>query len=93
MVNTSLNSLPRTAVDPSDQVQDSLPASLSLRVQRRTPSGGIHPHDTLAGHPQPLWFAHLSQDSPPTSTMSRFWKPAGYGVLTLPRKHPFNKPV
>ncbi|MEQ2287861.1 hypothetical protein AMECASPLE_017031 [Ameca splendens] len=78
-----------TSLDPSDQVQNRSPLhSLSLStLQHRTPAGGFHSHSVLAT--QPLSLAHLSPDSPPSPTMSRFRKPAGYGVLTLPRKHPF----
>ncbi|KAK5603821.1 hypothetical protein CRENBAI_000546 [Crenichthys baileyi] len=39
-------------------------------LQHRRPSGGIHSYVTLAGQPQPLWFAHLSLDSPPSLTSS-----------------------
>ncbi|MED6236580.1 hypothetical protein ATANTOWER_011288 [Ataeniobius toweri] len=46
-----------------------------------------------SSQPQPLWFAHLSLESPPSPTMSCFRKPTGYRVLTLPRKHLFNKPA
>ncbi|MEQ2301715.1 hypothetical protein AMECASPLE_038930 [Ameca splendens] len=50
-------------------------------------------HGSGSSQPQPLWFAHLSLESPPLPTMSCFQKPTGYRVLTLPRKHPFNKPA
>ncbi|MED6233719.1 hypothetical protein ATANTOWER_015589 [Ataeniobius toweri] len=80
MVNTSLNSLKNR----------SLLHSLCLSaLKHRTRAGGVCSHGTLAGQPQPLWPAHLSPDSPPSPTMSRFLKPTGYGVLALPRKHPF----
>ncbi|MED6262267.1 hypothetical protein ATANTOWER_016916 [Ataeniobius toweri] len=56
-------------------------------LQHPTPSGGIHSHGTLASQPQLV--AYLSPDSSPSPTMRRFLTPTFYGVLTLPRKHPF----
>ncbi|MEQ2311671.1 hypothetical protein AMECASPLE_022776 [Ameca splendens] len=50
-----------------------------------SPSGGTRSHSTLACQPQSLWLAYFFPEPTHSSTMSRSLKPAGYGILTLPK--------
>ncbi|MED6270696.1 hypothetical protein CHARACLAT_013027 [Characodon lateralis] len=42
-------------------------------------------HSKLDCPPQSPWLAHFSSEPTHSSTMSRSLKPAGYGILTLPK--------
>ncbi|MEQ2296862.1 hypothetical protein AMECASPLE_028742 [Ameca splendens] len=90
MVKTSLNSL--LPKDLSGSTRSNSTLAPHFTCSACPPSKIVH-HLEQSAHMArlPANLAHLSPDSPPSPTMSRFMKPTSYEVLTLPRNIIFNE--